>query len=99
MKLFHWDDVEVLENYSAGHIIVMAESVELARGQALVDFIAYAKGDNTSRWSYLFEPDGSIRDPDDAETWREALAELDRDLAKEPLVYDGPHAIIIRGSE
>lgn len=96
MKLFHWDNVTALANYAAGNIIVMAESVELARALALRDFIAYAKGDDTSRWNYYFAPDGKV-DEDYAESWTATLALLDEDLKAEPEIVSG--AIIIRGSE
>jgi len=95
VKLFHWDRMEVLENYAPGDAIVMAETVEEARGKLRADFERYCRGD-VGRWSYFWE-EGEKLDPEYADLWREKLEQFERDIAAEPKIITS--AIFITGSE
>ena len=42
--IYHWDNVETLRHYSAGHVIVDAECLKDARIVATKEFLQWLKG-------------------------------------------------------
>ncbi|TIW21324.1 MAG: hypothetical protein E5V63_29625 [Mesorhizobium sp.] len=96
MKTFHWPLSETLKNYQCGDIIVIADSIELAREYALEDFATWARLED-SRFAYWFKADGSFFDDYDAEQYAKALKTLAADLAKDPII--GRRSIFINGGE
>ena len=94
MKLFQWDS-QYLANYSDGTIIVVADSVKLARQKAIVEFERYYRTDDRS---YLFDEAGNLYDESDLTAMEEARQLFINDISKEPtIVEDG--VVFIKGSE
>ena len=91
MKMFHWDGATCLENYSAGDIIVMAESVEDARFKALGLVDQYLK-EHRSWW---FNSEGKL-DPDSSDDHRQWMDKFERDISQSA---NEREVIFISGSE
>ncbi|AZO48039.1 hypothetical protein [Mesorhizobium sp. M4B.F.Ca.ET.058.02.1.1] len=94
MNLYHWAAASCLKEYSAGDIIVMAETIEDARQKAYRHADIWIR-DQRAWW---FNFDGSI----DREMWQDSYDGfyrlLKEDLAQEPDLIT-PGVVFIRGSE
>ena len=86
MKLFHWKASKMLERYSAGDIIVMAEDVEKARQEARRSLVAWHR--ENYGWAEVDDEFNGLS------VYRD---KLERDLAEDPEEVE--HAIFIWGSE
>ena len=87
--LYVWNRSIALGNYAPGQIIVQASSLKQARAYALERFkIKFA-------WRIDLDED----DDEDLPLWTHVLETFSKDISAEPVIYHGPVAILIEGSE
>ena len=100
MKLFHWERMDSLRQYSTGNMIVMAENVEQARRIAVENFLHYLKTDESAPKHYMFELYGDIEnfDEDDKEEMRTLIEEFTQDIQAMPTVKVERPIVFIQGS-
>jgi hypothetical protein len=91
MSLFEWRS-DCLKRYSQGSIFVVADGVEAARRAARAAFDGHLR----DRFDYLFL-DGQPMDEDCREELECRRRTLEDDIAKEPILHDGP--VFVLGSE
>lgn len=93
MNLYHWGNATCLEAYSAGDIIVMAETLDEARELVRKQAEVYIR----DRYSWWFDFDGSV-EPDEREAYNDFKIKLEADLMVEPELVKS-QVILIRGSD
>jgi hypothetical protein len=91
VKLFHWKSSTALKQYATGDIIVMAETVDDARGRVMSTAGEY--------WyeSRIYDSHFDCISEFDADDWREFRYKLYADLQQEPLVVTSG-VVMIKGS-
>jgi len=91
MQLYVWSS-KVLQNYGEGQIVVMGESVEDARSNA-IGLIESDALFNSSKFNFM--KDSTF--PDDLEEIAAARAQMKLEVLPEPVIY--PVGMLITGSE
>lgn len=95
MNLYHWSST-VLENWSKGGIIVMAENVEQARDKVYAQFKPLEDGNPFEDFTLQIM---HVQDDGDYQTeYTDKLNELRKDLNQEPAVIESG-VVLIRGSD
>ncbi|WP_327210122.1 hypothetical protein [Rhizobium leguminosarum] len=92
-RMFYWRS-EALRRYAAGHVYVVARSVDEARRLALEEYDRHLRSDGAG-YSF-FRSDGTFFDDLEREQYAKAVKTFWADLEKEPKVVA---ASVLRGSE
>lgn len=93
MKIYRWDS-ELLQQYSHGDLIALAESADAARAMLRDELPSWIKENRAQEWYEAFEPWGDMES--DRDGYEKLVALFEKDIAKEPTEHS---TLWMNGSE